>query len=655
MDATVRSAVIRFAQAWGLPHPDVNDVTPIAAVEHDRTNRVDPDVFEVYAAAQVLIGRHRLAVDPQDILSLVTGGYNDSKIDALAIVLNGRLILSHGDLEDFAAENGEDPVAAQLIFIQATMREGLSEAKVGGFCAGVTSFLYDTPLFQENERIAYWRGLKHAVLQYLRTLPEVPLLKCALYVVWPGQAAAIVGDRGGMIEVRRRDLVNTGLFTDVTYEVLDCEALLMLQAKAEQSNSALLNTTVIVQTSGEVGPRDIGDPVLTGPAMTPQIPSHAAPTPGDPLFPATNAAPNAIDYARVRAWSAQVHAQELVRLVSDADGQFNSRVFTDNVRGFLGYERRLNVNSDIAATLQGAERGAFGFMNNGVTIVAERAEMEGAFGLRLEDFQIVNGCQTTSVLWENRESLTPDVTVPVRIIETGDARLIDRIVRATNAQTPIDPLEMLSREPLVRRIQWFYEMMAQREDQPGLLFERRLGEFGINARSMDARVIALADVVRGYAAMFLEVPHDVHGGHWRAMATERNRRVLAPHHEPELYYLVGLLTWAVRRHIASEGTRQGFIPQFQVCLALRHLIEPDPGWSAVRGLADRAAGRMGYIATCVDRFTHSARIDDLVGEAVMLVRTALEELDLRPTGANARKAAVTETVIAAATARRHRA
>ena len=83
----------------------------------------------------------------------------------------------------------------------------------------------------------------------------------------------------------------------------------------------------------------------------------------------------------------------------------------------LGIGRSGNsVNSEMRETLNTHERAVyFPLLNNGVTIVARRVHPTGNKFL-LEDYQVVNGCQTSYVLHESRASLADDVMIPVRII-----------------------------------------------------------------------------------------------------------------------------------------------------------------------------------------------------------------------------------------------
>jgi hypothetical protein len=76
------------------------------------------------------------------------------------------------------------------------------------------------------------------------------------------------------------------------------------------------------------------------------------------------------------------------------------------VRHFLGAEN--SVNQSIAKTIDNqAARSRFPVLNNGVTVVSPDVVVQ-TNRLFIKNFQIVNGCQTSHVLFANRAHLTDD-------------------------------------------------------------------------------------------------------------------------------------------------------------------------------------------------------------------------------------------------------
>ena len=57
---------------------------------------------------------------------------------------------------------------------------------------------------------------------------------------------------------------------------------------------------------------------------------------------------------------------------------------------------------------------------------------------QIEDFQIVNGCQTTHVLFDCRDQADNSLLIPLRIVATQDEDVVKSIIRGTNRQTKVE-------------------------------------------------------------------------------------------------------------------------------------------------------------------------------------------------------------------------
>src|SRR5690606_15207589 len=125
---------------------------------------------------------------------------------------------------------------------------------------------------------------------------------------------------------------------------------------------------------------------------------------------------------------------ELVKITSDDDGELIKTIFYDNVRDFQGYNK---VNTGIRNTIvEKKENDKFVILNNGITIVAKSLNKVGS-AFKLSEFQIVNGCQTSHVLHHLKDSITPNVYIPLKLIVTDHDDTINDIIRATNSQTEV--------------------------------------------------------------------------------------------------------------------------------------------------------------------------------------------------------------------------
>lgn len=182
--------------------------------------------------------------------------------------------------------------------------------------------------------------------------------------------------------------------------------------------------------------------------------------------------------------------------------EHGNRLFDQNVRLFLG-NRKGSVNAGIQETLSSKdERGNFWAYNNGITIVARGVAADSSDRyLDLEDFSIVNGCQTTVSIAQAGSTAAETVSVVARIIATEDPELIEKIIRYTNSQTPINIWDISARDKLQQRLRhelseleepWFYALRRgelealQDKEKFGKRGARRLLPFPLSAQYLAA-------------------------------------------------------------------------------------------------------------------------------------------------------------------------
>ena len=167
--------------------------------------------------------------------------------------------------------------------------------------------------------------------------------------------------------------------------------------------------------------------------------------------------------------SAAIRADELAQLYN----QNRLNLFRLNPRYFLSTKSA--VNREILQTLNGEDADNFYLYNNGVTATCSGIRVRDAGTasiLEFEDFQIVNGCQTTVTIFEKwREAggagNLASIRVPIRIIETPIAKqMAEQVARTTNRQNQMKLEDFWSGDKLQMKLQaefdklnprWFYE------------------------------------------------------------------------------------------------------------------------------------------------------------------------------------------------------
>lgn len=197
-----------------------------------------------------------------------------------------------------------------------------------------------------------------------------------------------------------------------------------------------------------------------------------------------------------------VNAQEIARIVErDTEGA----IFDFNIRRFLG--ERKSVNTDIMTTCSNADSSyLFWFLNNGVTIVCDRMDPVTDPDMplvKLENMQIVNGCQTATTLARafRERKLAADTRVLVRIYETTDPELVKRIVLTTNNQNKISSRDLRANDPAQIDMQKGFSRY-------GYFYERKIFEFDKTQGIDGSRIVSNEIVAQSYLAIVLKKPSD---------------------------------------------------------------------------------------------------------------------------------------------------
>jgi AIPR protein len=125
-------------------------------------------------------------------------------------------------------------------------------------------------------------------------------------------------------------------------------------------------------------------------------------------------------------------------------------LFDRNVRLFLG-ARKGGVNAGIRDTIDSqSDRAKFWAYNNGVTFVCDSYNLSGDV-LKLRNFSIVNGCQTTVSIANSLPESVKQVRVLARFIAAPE-KAIDSIIRFTNSQNPIRLWDLTAQDKLQKRL-----------------------------------------------------------------------------------------------------------------------------------------------------------------------------------------------------------
>lgn len=178
-------------------------------------------------------------------------------------------------------------------------------------------------------------------------------------------------------------------------------------------------------------------------------------------------------------------------------------IYDDNLRRFLGLKNTVNDNILKTCTDSNVSH-EFWFLNNGITISCRSLEpvkdSDNPF-VRITGLQIINGCQTSSVLGlaAAEERLQDDTRVLVRVYELGRTGLDERIVCTTNTQNRIDSRDLHAND----EIQVLMEKGFLKYD---VLYERKNGQY--RSELDKSRIVTNEAVGQAYLSLALFQPSD---------------------------------------------------------------------------------------------------------------------------------------------------
>ncbi|MBP21319.1 AIPR family protein [Alcanivorax sp. IL3] len=168
---------------------------------------------------------------------------------------------------------------------------------------------------------------------------------------------------------------------------------------------------------------------------------------------------------------------------------YGARLLEQNVRNFL--QVRSKVNKGIRNTLLN-EPEMFLAYNNGISATAEEvyteSSTEGTSIVRLKNFQIVNGGQTTASIysaWKRDKVDLSNIQVQMKVTQIAPERVtevVPLISRYSNSQNPVSEADFFSNHPFHVRIQELSQRiwappLPDSQTQTKWFYERTRGQY----------------------------------------------------------------------------------------------------------------------------------------------------------------------------------
>ncbi|MBS1614165.1 MAG: AIPR family protein [Bacteroidetes bacterium] len=459
-----------------------------------------------------------------EIDGITVGDGNDTGIDGIAIVVNGQLVDSVDEVQDLLQRNNFLEVS--YIFIQSKTSSSFDGAEINNFLFGISDFFSETPALIRNEDIKKSAEISNYIYLNASKFKKNPQLK--LYYVTTGKwlnDANLVG----IINHGKSLLEETNLFGDISFTPFGAQELANFYRKTKES----ISTTITFSNR-------ITIPSITGISQ---------------------------------AYIGLLPFSEFEKIVSDDEGNLLN-VFEDNVRDFQGDNN--DVNNGIALTINDSHSEIFSVLNNGVTIVASSISPTGD-QFTINDYQIVNGCQTSNVLYNCRKGdNVSKVNIPIKLIATNDEEVKTRITLATNNQTPIKKEQLAALTAFQRSLEQFFNAF---EGESRIYYERRAKQYNSDNSVPKTKIITVAFQIKSFAAMFLNEPYNVTSffGSIVNRLNEGKIAIFDNDHQHSPYYTSSFAYYKLENHFRKANIDKSYKKvRFHILMLFRILFEKEP-------------------------------------------------------------------------------
>lgn len=450
-----------------------------------------------------------------ELTSLSIGGGNDAAIDGLAISLNNRFIQNMSELDTLLGTGMEFTV--EFYFVQSKTTNSFEAKEILNFGTGVADVFKqedDLKKIMSASLVEKYLMIRKIIDNYEYTKER----KCYLYYVTTGKYVSDDNLESAKNTVKSNIEV-LGLFNenDIELYTLGNDYIRTQYELTKVQNSATFKLE------------------------------------------------SKIDLPFIKnvqeAYFAVMPIKEYLNIVIDNDDKIRRGIFELNVRDFAGFEDN-RVNQDIESTIISAEKNNFGLLNNGITIVG-KSFTKGQGKYTIKNFYIVNGCQTTNVLFKNRDKIDESMWISVKIVITDNDTIIKDIVKATNNQTEVEEIQLISMDEYQEKLESYF---GNFNDFHQLYYERRDGQYRGNPEVLPIEIITLEKQVKSFGATFLREPHNS-SRFIGKLYEDIDKKIFLPDHNPIIYYTSALIHHKVEEYFLNDKIGSEYL-KFQYHLQL---------------------------------------------------------------------------------------
>lgn len=503
-DIVLRGKFENFVKSWDIQFSSVTE---------------EAEAFEKFVNYIIISNDNPSAfIGKPELLDFCSpGGGNDGKIDGVGIKVNGILVDSEEDINQIV--DASRSVVIDFILIQAKERNTYSGSDISAFGLGLQNFFSEAS-FPENDAIKQLRALKDYIFNtpsVYQKMEDNPTLS-AYFVV--GCNAHNNEEDETCLNLIEKNLNNcSDSLGSAKVRIIDVAGLKNYCKELENSFSIQFKIRDII-----------------------------------PLTVNNN------DRIK-KAYAFTCDAQELLKLLEKEDKSLRKSLFNDNVRDYLGDKSA--VNTEIENTIM-EEPEMFLMCNNGITIVcSDFLQVKDKF-IRIDNPQIVNGCQTCSTIFHKKDlSSIEKVQILVKLICTEDNVITNKVVRGTNKQNQVLDESFEATKPFHQEME---EYFIAKSGDVKIYYERRIKQYSSDSTINKYQIVNLRILTQAFTALFLRKPHIAHRHEAKLLQefaksdNDIERMIFSKSHSFAPYYICALVwmkfEYAFRHHILPSNLKK---------------------------------------------------------------------------------------------------
>ena len=206
--------------------------------------------------------------------------------------------------------------------------------------------------------------------------------------------------------------------------------------------------------------------------------------------------------------------------------------------------------------------------------------------------------------------------------------MISDIVRATNSQSKVEDIQFLSLKPIIRKVEEFFEALAEDSDEEiKLYFERRDRQF-VGQSIPDKRIFDIKECSRAVASMFLERP-DLAARYPTQMLEELNEELFDERNKEIAFYTASLALYRIQLLIGNNKIPYNFGKyKWHMLMCIKYLICGEKGPNLTSTKLEKFCKKI--IDVCKDlndeNLIYFKKVEDVIKQAGEVDRDKLRAL-----------------------------